>query len=322
MISKVASFADYDGGDVMNICLAVGRKESAVVRQACLRNNLGHLEHCLKSFAHEGLDRDQMKVNISCWMEVNTDWRKLCTKERAEDDGLSTPLYENEDGKLICRTDPLVIFNNPAVAIEFGIIDVLKHLVEEVGIGINACKWNGYGSRTKSHLLYLSFLLSSQNDGVSKSIIEYIVSREDVNVCDSAMRGGESHQVWHGILFDKYNDHDLASFEAVIQHRSFDPNRASEVAGVNSLPLHHAISFIIGTQLSFRATNIAMEKVESLLKLGADPKLAIDALPSPLGYAQVIIHGAGSRAIPLAQSLKIKLCKSLISMMEKYTDCN
>ena len=39
MIAKVATFANYDGGDVMNICLAVGRKESAVIRYTCLRKN-------------------------------------------------------------------------------------------------------------------------------------------------------------------------------------------------------------------------------------------------------------------------------------------
>ena len=73
MIAKVATFANYDGGEVMNICLAVGRKESAVVRYTCLRNNLGYLEHFLKQYVAFNFDSNQMHANILCWMEVNTD---------------------------------------------------------------------------------------------------------------------------------------------------------------------------------------------------------------------------------------------------------
>eukprot|EP00563_Minutocellus_polymorphus_P001936 CAMPEP_0181036354 /NCGR_PEP_ID=MMETSP1070-20121207/8808_1 /TAXON_ID=265543 /ORGANISM="Minutocellus polymorphus, Strain NH13" /LENGTH=344 /DNA_ID=CAMNT_0023113967 /DNA_START=117 /DNA_END=1151 /DNA_ORIENTATION=+ len=310
VIGKVASFVNYDDGDLLNICLAVGRKESAVVRYTCLRNNMRYLEHCLKQFVGYNLKGSRMKANTSCWMEVNTDWRKLCTKERTEDDGLSTPRYQNEEGELISRTDPLILFNNPAVAIEFEVVDVLKHLVEEIGVDINAYKWVGYRFRERCHLLYLSYCLCSQND-VSKSF-EYIVSREDVDVCATQTRGEGSNMVWQSsLLTDRIS---FASFEAFVRHRSFDPNRDSEIGGFVSLPLHHAITGIIVWAAYSRATSIAMDKVEFLLKVGADPKLATQGYPSPLDYTRSVLRGEGE------QSRKGKLCKALVSMLEQYTD--
>ena len=313
MIGKVASFVDYDDGDVMNICLAAGPKESAVVRHACLRNNMGYLEHSLKMYTDCNIDCYQLHANILCWMEVNTDWRKLCTKERTEDDELSTPSYNNEEGEIVFRTDPLIIFNNPALVIRFGIIDVLKHLVEVVGIDINDCRWGDYDScpRQKFHLLYISFMLSSSQNDVSKSIFEYVVSREDVDVC--ALVDDDSDDdtilVWQCMLFDRRND--LAPLEAVVRHRSFDPNRVSEAGAFGCRPLVRVIATFIGNQQNYR-TSFVMERVEILLKVGADPELASHAYPSPMDCARAIIFSDGE------QSRNGKICKALISAMEKY----
>ena len=312
MIAKVATFAQY-GFDLMNICLAVGPKESAVIRYTCLRNNLGYLEHCLKQYAARNLGNNQMHVKVSYWMEVNTDWRKLCTKERTEDDELSTPVHVNEEKEIVYRTDPLIVFNNPAVAIEFGMVNVLKHLVEEVGIDINAYRWGAHETLgTTPHLLSLSYYLSSRNKTVSKSIFEYVVSREDVDVCASVTRDDDTLMVWQDVLIDEYND--LAFFEAVVRHRSFDPNRGFAMYGYTCRPLHPAIVSVFATQAHDRTTNIAIEKVATLLKAGANPELATHNYHSPLDYVRFAIRREGE------QSEQDKLCKALISMMEKYVN--
>lgn len=310
-IAKVASFANYGGGDLMNICKAVGRKESAFVRQACLRNNLGYLEHCLKTHNARNLDKNQAHANISCWMEVNTDWRKLCTKERTEDNELSTPRYKNEEGGIVYRTDPLIIFNNPAVAVDFGIIDVLRHLVEEIGIDINACKWSGYRLKgDKYHLLCVAHSLSSRRY-FSKSIFDYIVSREDLDVCAPSAIVGSGKPLVYQIVFFGGRD-DLACCEAVVQHRSFDPNRASEMGGFTARPLHYAIAWVNISANKSRATSVAMKMVEILLKAGAEPELATHDRLAPLDRVRDVIRREGE------QSEEGKLCKALASMMEKY----
>ena len=234
---------------------------------------------------------------------------------RAEDDELSTPVYEDDEGGLICRTDPLIIFNNPAVAIDFGAVDVLSHLVEEVGIDINACRWSEYRLREKRHLqprhlLYIAYMLISSQCCVSKSIFEYVLSRKDLNVCAPVVRGEEDNMVWHSALF---HPSDLESFEAVIQHRSFDPNRGFERDGRVILPLQEAtVCFLTDAKQDSCAATIGMKKAKILLEVGADPERATDDLPSPLDMAKFCILREGEH------SLNGQLCKALISMMEKY----
>ena len=313
MIGKMATFASYDDGDMMNICLAVGPTDAAVVRYTCLRKNMDFLRYTVRQFASKvnaqyDVFWHKSRVNINTWMAVNTDWGKLCTKERTEDDELSTARYDNEEGEIGYRTDPLIIFNNPAVAIEFGLVDVLKHLVEEVGIDINACKWSGCYLREKYHLLYLSYWLSS-HDFVSKSIFEYFVSREDVNANAQIDESEDVKLVWHGLLHHGSN---LAPFEAVVRHRSFDPNQGCDIGGLTTLPLHQAITCVVCWAGNPRTVSIAMGKVEVLLKAGADPERAIDGSLSPLRCVQAYIQDEGE------QSEKGKVCKALISMMEKY----
>ena len=76
LIARVASFASY-GADAMNICLAVGPKDSAIVRYTCLRNNMKYLEGRLEQYVNEEVDAEQVATYAHAWMVVNTDWRKL-----------------------------------------------------------------------------------------------------------------------------------------------------------------------------------------------------------------------------------------------------
>ena len=293
MIGKVATFAQYDDGDLMNICLAVGRKDATFVRHTCLRNNLGYLEHCLK--IHSGRDLSNylpsdMESKISCWMEVNTDWRKLCTKERTEDNELSTPRYKNEEGGIVYRTDPLIIFNNPAVAIEFGIIDVLKHLVEEVGIDINACKWSGLIAVDRKYLLLFTSMAIAE---VTKrpSCFNYLISLRDINV--SLTTTESSHKpVW---CFAYTSRCSSKIFRAVVEHSSFDANRPFEsTRHAMRSPLSYA--FMRATRNSNPGDRQKTRgKFKVLLDVGADPELGTDITRSPLDFAKNVIRGAIDR---------------------------
>ena len=209
--------------------------------------------------------------------------------------------------------DPLTIFNNPAVAIGFGRLDVLRHLVEEVGIDVNACRWSEYrGDREKRHLLYISYMRISSKRCVSKSIFEYVLSRKDVDVCAPVVRGGEEDKVWHNSFY--YPDPSLLeSFEAIVQHQSFDPNRIYFRDRRAILPLQEAIVCILtDMEEDSSAATISMKKAKILLEVGADPERATDDFRSPLNIAKLYILREGEH------SLNGQLCKALISMMEKY----
>ena len=197
MIGRVASFANY-GDDLMNICKAVGPKESAVIRYTSLRNNMGFLRYTLKHLT-DNVDLDSAWVkttrNVAAWMKVNTDWRKHCTLERTEDEELATCTVqgennENDDGQrvvpVVLSTNPLIPFNNPAVAMEIGATIILKHLVEEVGIDVNAPAWCGYNTASmgrytsKTHLLAVALTYAYSVGGISS--LDYLLSREETNV--------------------------------------------------------------------------------------------------------------------------------------------
>ena len=311
MIVKVANFAQYDDDDLMNICLAVGRKDATFVRHTCLRNNLGYLEHCLK--IHSGRDLSiylpsDMESKISCWMEVNTDWRKLCTKERTEDNELSTPRYKHEEGGIVYRTDPLIIFNNPSVAIEFCTVDILKHLVEEVGIDINSYAWNGYGLPKKSHLLNASGAMIEVLK--NPACFNYLISLRDINVSLTTTEGGRK-ALWVRAYDSRRS---CKTFRAVVEHSSFDANRPFELTGhAMWLPLIYAYTRAIRNANPGDRQN-KLEKFKILLDAGADPELSTNARPSPLDIAKSFLRSAiASRD----ESFNVEEGTKLVQLMEE-----
>ena len=307
MIGKVATFAQY-GDDLMNICIAVGPKESAFVRHACLRNNMGYLERTLEQFSAPstigGPVMIRCKEDISAWMAVNTDWRKLCTKERAEDDELSTPRYRNEEEEIVFKTEPLIIFNNPAAAIEFCAVDILKHLVEEVGIDINACKWNGLIAGTKWHLLVTA--LGVAEVAKNPSCFNYLISLSDINVSPTTTEASQ-RPLWCVAYANRCS---CKSFRAMVEHPSFYANRPFEISGQVFTPLFYAFRRTIEDQ-DPKKRQKKVEKFQILLDVGADPELAI---PSPLDNAKSFLRRVIARR---DERFNVEEGEKLIYLMEE-----
>ena len=285
MIGKVASFANY-GDDLMNICKAVGPKDSGIIRYTCLRNNMGFLRYTLKNFA-DNIDLDsswgETKTKITAWMEVNTDWRKHCTLERTVDEELASCTVqrennEDDDGQrvvpVVLSTNPLILFNNPAVAIEVGFTVILKHLVEEVGIDVNSHAWCGYTvakmGRSKVHLLAVALTYDHA------SSFDYLLSREETNVHEP-MGPGSLKCVWETMY--EVDSCSCKNFRALIGHSSFEPNR------FDGDPSHMALLFAFSFAFVFtRAENdnqasadILVRKFKILLDVGANPELVLGA---------------------------------------------
>ena len=305
MVGKVASFANY-GRDLMNICKAVGRKDCTVIRHACLRNNLNYLQRTLENYVKDWSTVDQRKVEILSWMEVNTDWRKHCTYERANvelisasSDGDGEAHVEAVLGGFQLRRvpgdqrsydfNPLVLFNNPTLVIEIGLVDILKHLVEVIGIDVNAYLWNGYLSSDKFHLLGIAM----RND---KSCFDYLISRDELDVCSLALSMDAARNLFGGAdIADIESRSQLwqfaiadmkicvsSSFESFVQHHSFDPNMPMIVGSTSFPPLLQAFSYFtagemgryIFSEISAKElSDIKIAKFKALLDAGADPSL-------------------------------------------------
>ena len=280
IIAKVASFAAY-GNDLMNICKTVGPRGCADIRYTCLRNNMDFLRQALQSHTEnmrvvtEDADDiyDLILLKVSAWMNINTDWTKHCSSELIDDVEVSTATFIDAGGARtmpIRRANPLILFNNPAVAIEFGQIKILKYLVETMGVDINGSRWNGYfgDNAQKYHLLVLAALVSSTYE--DSSCFNYLVAREELDPCTPCYPGanGPANQLplWSGLY--QIREISCALFEATIRHQNFDPYREIVVSEHHLNSLH--MTMMITTSNADQddsSLKLQLEKFKCLLNM-------------------------------------------------------
>jgi len=309
MIANVGSFADYSNGDLMNICLAIGPTDARVVRHVCLRNNVEYLERItVRTVAARKLSK--AKEELSAWMEINADWREwMC--HTALVNRCCEARYKDEDREFR-RLGPFFLFNNPAVAIELGMLDLLKYQVEVIGIDINALRWTGYESSTKINLLLLAVVFNR------RACFDYLLSREDLDA--GALDGVEdqSMPLWQNAFANKNISADI--FQSLVQHPSFDPNRSFVFDhGTGSgedlvlLPLHFACWRCI-TLYGTEGQSQRVAKVKILLDAGADPLLVASSAPSAPSSLDIVTR---MQAQHNEEAEKVRLCQDLIDMMEE-----
>ena len=296
LISHVASYANVDTGDALNVCLAVGPKDANSIRHFCLRNNMDYLDGRLEQYVfHNKVTNVQVSNYVKAWMAVNTDWKKHVTDERIKKYKIvqriksehDTESDDDEDGWRaaddgIFNSNAVAIFNNPLVAIEFDLVEPLSHLVEEVGIDINGgYEWNNYTDVERCHPLAIAC------QGTLLSCFRYLLGLENIDVdSGEAMVVGESAEPIMHFAFDN-DDVSLASFEAMASHHSFDANCPSVWGRIGTLPLQYACNSISENQ---QETDLDKkeEKLMSLLnKFKAHPLYTCpDGLRNPaLGLA-------------------------------------
>lgn len=315
MIAKVASFANY-GDDLMNICVAVGPTESNIVRHVCLRNNLNYLRHVLERTIQRTRNTGRFrlahsspeKACIEEWMIVNSDWRKYCTKERVMDAKYCKASFrdEHDDGKKMYSSDPLILFNNPCVAIEFGVVDILKYLVENVGIDINAYNWAGFGGADKSSNVHL--LTVANNKGT----LEYLLSRNELDVCAPVEEDNVTLSWYVLFLYARCG----SIFESVVKHESFNAN-GHDKAGSPHLLWATILCGFNGNDnggLQYVSLEARLRNIQCMLDAGADPEQGVDnGFPTP-----TILQHTRSELRKEAElgSAKAETWKRLITMME------
>ena len=280
LISHIASYANIGNGDALTICLAVGPKDANAIRHFCLHNNMDYLEDRLERYDDEELTEDQVATCVKAWMDVNTDWKKHVTDENIKKYEIVQRKSSAEDDDVMLDIDALAIFNNPLVAIEFDLLEPLRHLVEEVGIDINSnVTWNSYTEIDKWHPLAIAMMQKNL------SCFQYLLTREnlDVNGKVETVEGETMAQIMqYAFCSDEVS---LASYEAMASHSSFDANRPviAHVEGVDTpvLPLQHAINSITENNDDSDLDKME-EKLMSLLnKFKAHPLSTTPDFPYP-----------------------------------------
>ena len=173
LIASVVKFIPWGLGDIgskhtlMNALLAVGPADATTCRVAYLKDERAGSHYLLRTCRaiteFGGADdpvinskKRKLFHNIRAWMRVNPGWKNSCTSENVEEYAVVSKI--DEDGDKAARPHPLALFNNPAVAIECGLFEVLKYLVEEVGIDVNSMKWSSFCSFRPVNLLAVAMM--------------------------------------------------------------------------------------------------------------------------------------------------------------------
>ena len=155
-MSTVASFLDT-GKDLMNVLLAVGPEDAVKIRNSYLHDNDRYLvkmlyvilatptplpevelrraavgaRYCLGR-AHVHAKYDRVRDNITLWMDANS----------RGDEGWRTRINAKKLKRhRRFRLEADNFFNNLALASSIGLVDVVRHLVEVVGVDVSDKRW-------------------------------------------------------------------------------------------------------------------------------------------------------------------------------------
>ena len=254
LLAKVASYSSL-GRDLLNLCVAVGPKDCSVIQRAYLRNNLHYLEESLRNFVEDdegfsfwdyGWEHERCGDRYLAWMEVNTDWRRLITAERI--DSLATAHERDNEGIFTAIVNHLLPFNNPAVAIELGLMDPMRHLVEEMGIDVNSYKWIAFKYDPYKISRQPRNLLAQCADSDNFSAFQYLLGRDAIDVCSKVSKGGDHEALTHLTVLEECfcSPNRTAFFRELLLHPAcsldISPCFASTIdADVKSMTAHAAI---------------------------------------------------------------------------------
>ena len=188
LIARIATYAEaVDSSELWNICLAVGPATSQITRHYYLKKNHHFLSRCIRFFTSKKIEarkvRDyqqhqQHKVRDYhlAWMAVNTDWKAYVNKTYME---LTKFACIRQGDKAGNKIHPYAAFNNPAVAIQIGLMDPLRYLVEKKATDTNSFEWTPFNYSVPRHLLYWSMLFAPKTDRTRVEIFRFLLLNSD-----------------------------------------------------------------------------------------------------------------------------------------------
>lgn len=305
LIARIATFASRGNSELLHICLAAGPLTSTLIRHTYLKDNDGFLLDVMGRCIYLGgrvAQKEKCRDDILAWIAVNSDWKterkRKAREESSRRDLASTRWFRRGEMEEVPFNSHL-LFSRPAVAVEFGLMDVLKYHVEERKVDVNALsaslveKWGG----GEKHLL-----VHALNEG-DFEMFTYLLSQDDIDL-DADGCGHTS--LFHTVLLsldqclrsNDLGDDPARFFRAFVSHPKFAPNDFTlciEQGGNEFVlsPLQYAVrsSYLALEVLEDFGSKILAEVVERfdiLLRIGADPTLEFQFV-SPLAMATIYL---------------------------------
>ena len=220
LIARMATFASaIKCPDVMNICLAVGPVVSRTIKHFYLWRNKKYLARTLRCLADFYYDASDAATNHRAWMEVNSDWKTRAVGN----DSVSEMKRHQLHHILVIGSHPFFAFNSVAFAVELGLLEVVKFLIEDKGVDPNEYGWTFRGDH-RVHLVSAAMTFEQED------IFQYLLSLPSTNLY-SEVDDNRGRSGYHGLFeqaLDNYLVHNGAKtyLTSIVNHNRFDVNEA------------------------------------------------------------------------------------------------
>ena len=226
LIARMATFADANNSpDVISMCLAVGPAVSRTIKHFYLRRNKKYLTDTLKNFRNprdlhnnKGIRREKAGINHRAWMEINADWKTTAVSDDSISEIHELKLYRT----MMDGSRPFIAFNGTVFAVELGLLEVVKFLIEDKGVDPNE-----YGRTFLSDRVHLA---SAAMNFRQEDIFNYLLSLPSTNLYseeDNNPRRSRLHGLFeHALDFYVGSRKEKAYLTSIINHTRFDVNRA------------------------------------------------------------------------------------------------
>ena len=280
LISKISLLMntkdEIDG--LFELCVAVGPKFASRIRhdlqQQHLPENEKYLVESLETL-HRSLPTDNMTLrvmsdykyrpqldkcrdNIRTWMKLNPEWRSRCTESNLEKyKGFKSKQAEPE-------IEANLVFNNPAVVVELGLVEILRHHIEAFDINLTKIIWKGFvrDDRMGGSLDgYLADLAYNRSD---VTMLNYLLSAPSFDWKENTRL---DNFLYYAVINDCVT---IDCFKALIVHPKVNLNAPEALLGGEASPLYSAVQFASRCGSVQRLSQCA-ERVLALLEAGADP---------------------------------------------------
>ena len=247
----MATFADANNSrDVMNICLAVGPEVSRTIKHFYLRRNKKYLVDAISNMIDirrllviPALRREKAGTNHRAWMEVNTDWKTTVVSDDA--------IRYLRKYRFLDSRNHMLAFNSAFYAVELGLLEVVKFLIEEKGVNPNEYGWTLCTSTMYRYppnvWNYRVHLVSAAMTFRREDIFQYLLSLPSISPysdIDKCARSEARHGLFEQALHTYVScDEERTYLMMLVNHNRFDVNRACH--SYSTFPGNHSTCLII-----------------------------------------------------------------------------
>ena len=214
------------------------------------------------------------------------------------------------------KINPFVPFNNPAVAIELGLLESLKHLVDEKSIDVTAFQWTTYrqGLLHPGHENYALCLLAIATDYMEVDSFLYLLGKDGIDVCSPISQIDDDEATVLENCFVRPHCHTL--FRKLASHPTFSLERGFSTEGDEKTYVHTAIYFLVilaeEDALHFPTWEA---NFRLLLSLGADPMTEDSSGYNAIQFVSSLLGRVGT-------GTQKKMLKHVLAILEEWVASN